>query len=445
MRILILSVSTLLLVGRANAGIQSNGIQSNGIQSNGIQSNGIQSNGIQSNGIQSNGIQSNGVGTSGVSYSGVTISGTQMTYLGQSTSVFPYTCSHREDATGAALNNCSACSMNVGNADSYCKNIAWDSVCVNEAKTTCTLGAGTVISASFTDGRTARMQIDSVSTGGSSVWNGSVYMNMSDVTYNRLSWVLDHAPSVVGGKLLGGMNSCTNQVCNVGDASHAADSYCCSTSWDGICAAEANAECGPATGTVAASSTAGDSVCGNTGSGVFAMPVQAVFLAGVWDQHWGAAGNGSKSSSSSMFTIACRGIGAYAKCLDMGYKPWLGTATDNLHQTCVRMVRADYCGDGNSFTTNGHLIDVDDYFAHTADSDIQFYASSYNYEASWFPGGARFADHYRTAYQASAYDGTPVNAYIGSRSAYCSVPDPWSGPGNSTANGTSILITNKAQ
>jgi len=129
----------------------------------------------------------------------------------------------------------------------------------------------------------------------------------------------------------------------------------------------------------------------------------------------------------------------------MGYKPWLGSAHDQLHQTCVRMVRADYCGDGNSFTQNGHSIDIDDYFSHTADTDVQFYTSSYYYEASWFTGGARFADHTRIAYQPSAYDGTPVNLYIGSRSAYCHIESPWSGPGNATANGTTILLTNRAQ
>ena len=430
MRTLTLSLVSLAMAGTAGAGIQSNGVQNNG---------------IQNNGIQNNGIQNNGVGTSGVAYSGITIDGTQMSYIGQSTSVFPYSCSHREDAAGAALNNCSACSMTVANADSYCKIYSWDSICVSEAHSMCTLGAGTVMTASFTDGSTARMRIDSVTQGASSYFNGSVYMNMSDVYYNNVSWVLDHAPNIAGARLLGGSNSCTNQVCNLGTASYYKDPYCCTTYWDSICVNEANNECGAPTGTTAPSSTTGMSVCGMTGTGDAATPVQAIFLAGQWDQHWGAAGNGSKSPSTTGFTIACRGIGAYAKCVDQGYKPWVSTAQDDLHQTCVRMVRADYCGDGNSFTQNGHQIDVDDYFERQGLGTIQMYTSAFNYEASWYKGGARFIDHYRVAYQPSAYDGTPVNQYIGSRSAYCNITDPWAGPGNTTPNGTTILITDKAQ
>ena len=153
-----------------------------------------------------------------------------------------------------------------------------------------------------------------------------------------------------------------------------------------------------------------------------------------------------------MFTIACCGVGAYAKCTDWGYKPWTGAAAANLHQTCTRMVRADYCADGNSFTTTGHGIDVDDYFGHTGGSVVQSYGSaptdtSYGWEASWNLNGAIFIEQgYRSgSNQApSAYDGTPVNAYINSRSAYCNPQDPFSGPGNTTASfSNGILLTNK--
>jgi hypothetical protein len=432
--------------GVQSNGIQSNGIQSNGIQSNGIQSNGIQSNGIQSNGIQSNGIQSNGIQTSGVTFNGIQLNGTQMTYIGQSSSVYPYSCAHREDVTGAPLNDCSACSMIVGDADSYCQSGYWDSICVNEAKSMCTLGAGTVLTASFTDGRTARMRIDAVTQGSSSFWNGTQYVDMSDVYYDNVSWVLDHAPNVTGTRLLGGANSCTNQVCNVGGNGYAPDPYCCTSSWDSYCVAEANAECGATTGTTDPSSTFGASVCGYTGTGLRQVAVKAVLIPGVWNQGWGFDGGGDKSASTTSFTIACRGVGAYAKCLDMGYKSWKSAAQDALHQTCVRMVRADYCGDGNSFTQTGHGIDVQDYFASSA-NQIQAYSpnSTWNYEASWNPQGARFADHYRTAYQGSAYDGTPVNQYVGSRSSYCHIESPWSGPMNAQADGTVNLIVNRAQ
>ncbi|MBA3393412.1 MAG: hypothetical protein H0T89_12245, partial [Deltaproteobacteria bacterium] len=410
----------------------------------GIQTNGIQTNGIQTNGIQTNGIQTNGTTTSGVTYSGLSVNGTQLSYIGQGTSVYPYTCGHREDVTGAALNNCSPCSMTVGNADSYCRNNYWDSLCVSAAKSMCNLGAGTVMTATFTDGRSAQMRIDSTATGASSVWNGSVYVDNTDVTYSRVSWVLAHAPSVTGAALLAGSNSCTNQVCNLGGAGYRADSYCCNYSWDSQCVKEANAMCGATTSTVAATSTQGASVCGTTGKGT---AIQAVFLSGVWDQNWGTQGNGSKTASTSMFTIGCRGVGAVAKCVDMGYKPWRGAQHDALHQTCIRMVRADYCGDGNSFTQNGTQINVQDHFYDDA-SKIQTYGTSGgSYEASWDTLGARFVDHYwfrggSPGDVVSAYDGTPLTTYFNARTDYCRMENAWSGMANFNADGTTNLITN---
>ncbi len=369
------------MAGVVSNGIQTNGIQTNGIQTNGIQTNGIQTNGIQTNGIQTNGIQTNGTTTSGVIYSGLNVNGTQLSYIGQGTSVYPYTCGHREDVTGAALNNCSPCSMTVGNADSYCRTNSWDSICVSKAKSMCNLGAGTVMTASFTNGRTARMRIDSTATGASSVWNGSNYVDNSDVTYSRVSWVLDHAPSVTGAALLAGSNSCTNQVCNLGGAGYKPDSYCCNNSWDSACVTKANAMCGAATSTVASTSTQGASVCGTTGKGT---AIQAVFLSGVWDQSSGAQGNGSKTASSSMFTIGCRGVGAVAKCLDMGYKPFVSRQQDTYHQACVRMVRADYCGDGTPWTADGTSINVGDYYNTQRDTEL------WHLEATWSPKGARY-------------------------------------------------------
>ncbi len=381
-RAVMLSLASIgMLNSDAMAGVVSNGIQTNGIQTNGIQTNGIQTNGIQTNGIQTNGIQTNGTTTSGVIYSGLNVNGTQLSYIGQGTSVYPYTCGHREDVTGAALNNCSPCSMTVGNADSYCRTNSWDSICVSKAKSMCNLGAGTVMTASFTNGRTARMRIDSTATGASSVWNGSNYVDNSDVTYSRVSWVLDHAPSVTGAALLAGSNSCTNQVCNLGGAGYKPDSYCCNNSWDSACVTKANAMCGAATSTVASTSTQGASVCGTTGKGT---AIQAVFLSGVWDQSSGAQGNGSKTASSSMFTIGCRGVGAVAKCLDMGYKPFVSRQQDTYHQACVRMVRADYCGDGTPWTADGTSINVGDYYNTQRDTEL------WHLEATWSPKGARY-------------------------------------------------------
>ena len=68
------------------------------------------------------------------------------------------------------------------------------------------------------------------------------------------------------------------------------------------------------------------------------------------------------------FTFSCA-TGAIAKCVrDFGYKPWdrrvsparqRGTEMIDmrpLHLACVRAVRADYCGDGQSHTRAGTLV-----------------------------------------------------------------------------------------
>jgi ADYC domain len=61
--------------------------------------------------------------------------------------------------------------------------------------------------------------------------------------------------------------------------------------------------------------------------------------------------------------ITCTGD-AEGKCVRFGYKPW-GHAADGTplapyYQACVRLVRADYCGDGVGHTRNGMPIDIFD-------------------------------------------------------------------------------------
>lgn len=67
--------------------------------------------------------------------------------------------------------------------------------------------------------------------------------------------------------------------------------------------------------------------------------------------------------SADRFFITCTG-GAESKCIRFGYRPWR-TAPDGAslaahYQACVRLVRADYCGDGIGHTRNGTLIDIYD-------------------------------------------------------------------------------------
>ena len=87
-------------------------------------------------------------------------------------------------------------------------------------------------------------------------------------------------------------------------------------------------------------------------------------------------------------TLVCTG-GAVGKCVRWGYKPWRsaadGTSLWDYHQACVRMVRADYGGDGVGHTRNGTPIDLFDRLG------IQKPASDpgvLTFEAAWGIDGA---------------------------------------------------------
>ncbi len=80
----------------------------------------------------------------------------------------------------------------------------------------------------------------------------------------------------------------------------------------------------------------------------------AIPVAGSWDPR------GAFRHDSKLVTFACTS-GAIAKCIRFGYKPWQsrnGRSLADHHLACMRMVRADYCGDGVSHTRDGTRIDL---------------------------------------------------------------------------------------
>ncbi len=87
--------------------------------------------------------------------------------------------------------------------------------------------------------------------------------------------------------------------------------------------------------------------------------------------------------------------GAVGKCVRMGYRPWAsgpdGKSLAPQHAACVRMVRADYGGDGQPWTKDGMRIDVYD------PQDIQTPANdpADSFEAGWSPEGAVCVRHVR--------------------------------------------------
>jgi hypothetical protein len=116
------------------------------------------------------------------------------------------------------------------------------------------------------------------------------------------------------------------------------------------------------------------------------VPGLAVPLAGTWDYRSGVKGGGSWIASTTSFTLACRGA-ALAKCVELGYKPWKtvgGTLLRNHHQACTRAIRADYCGDGKSFTRDGTQINIYDNKGIQADA-----SSTWPIDAEWLATGSR--------------------------------------------------------
>jgi hypothetical protein len=108
----------------------------------------------------------------------------------------------------------------------------------------------------------------------------------------------------------------------------------------------------------------------------------------------GFTGGGHYAEIPGRFLITCTG-GAEGKCVRFGYKPWRkgpnGVSLAPYYQACVRMVRADYCGDGVGHTRNGTQIDLFDTIGIQSDE----FAPGMTFEAAWGPDGAVCVRHTR--------------------------------------------------
>jgi hypothetical protein len=96
-----------------------------------------------------------------------------------------------------------------------------------------------------------------------------------------------------------------------------------------------------------------------------------------------------------LFSLSCTS-GAQAKCIRFGYAPWQkepnGSSLMDHYNACIRMVRADYCGDQKANTVNGTAIDVyDDVGVQESDQSI----AEMGFEAGWTPDGAVCVSHVR--------------------------------------------------
>jgi hypothetical protein len=122
-------------------------------------------------------------------------------------------------------------------------------------------------------------------------------------------------------------------------------------------------------------------------------PVYAIPLQGSWNLAEGVPGGGSWNDDEGVFTFACEGY-VVAKCVLAGYKPWRRalicswdggcemTDLRNHHQTCTRLLRADYCGDGMPHTVDNVWVNLYDGLGVRVD------AGEWTFEAEWSAGGA---------------------------------------------------------
>lgn len=111
----------------------------------------------------------------------------------------------------------------------------------------------------------------------------------------------------------------------------------------------------------------GAPVCGDGEPGMF--------VAGAWDDA------GQYDAGDGELTFSCMD-GVIFKCVDWGYAPWSFGA--EVHQSCTRLARADYCGDGRPWTLDGTTIDVYDDFGVQQRVGV----AAMGFEAAWGTDGA---------------------------------------------------------
>lgn len=102
---------------------------------------------------------------------------------------------------------------------------------------------------------------------------------------------------------------------------------------------------------------------------------RGIFIEGAWDEQ------GNHVPKPGTMTFSCSS-GVIAKCVQWGYAPWI--VGHELHQTCTRAARADYCGTGASWTRNGTTINLYDSLGVQVSTPSQ----SLSFEAGWGPAGA---------------------------------------------------------
>jgi hypothetical protein len=104
--------------------------------------------------------------------------------------------------------------------------------------------------------------------------------------------------------------------------------------------------------------------------------------------------DGTVAEDPARYAIACT-AGAQAKCLRAGYRPWQAGQRAR-YNACIRMIRADYGGDGRAHTEEGRAIDIYD----NAGVQQPEMRAEHEFEAGWSAAGAVCVHHVRVDTQA---------------------------------------------
>jgi len=142
------------------------------------------------------------------------------------------------------------------------------------------------------------------------------------------------------------------------------------------------------------------------------------------------------AAEPGIFELICTS-GGQGKCVRFGYHPWR-TAPDgrpmrDYYNACVRLLRADYCGDGYGWTRNGTLVDIWD------DRGIQTRATAddpaFAFEAGWTADGAVCVAHSRI----------PENITLAKLKAYCPRLAALASCDEGAARGAGALLFNRSR
>lgn len=161
-------------------------------------------------------------------------------------------------------------------------------------------------------------------------------------------------------------------------------------------------------------------LCGLDDAG---QPLRAIPLTGRWNHETGVTGGGDHIDDPGAFTFGCEDH-VLAKCVLEGYKPWRQALVCNKgqgcskfsladhHQACTRMLRADYCGNGTSYTVDDVAINVYDGLGVRADSE------AWATEAEWDADGAICLSAPRISASQPTCAGTLQRSLCGDKAAF---------------------------